>query len=85
MSKPAVTTIIEENILMKLSKKRAKMLRTAVSDACYDMLSNDEFFDQEEIASSPETWYPETTKLFSLLSEIEARIESKIFKDVFNN
>lgn len=73
---------------MKLSKKRAKMLRRAINEAIHEIISDETFFDQDVIKYPPDLsgvtgWKLEDIRRFDMLRELEAKIDKKIFGVVF--
>ena len=73
---------------MKISKKRAKLLRHAINDTIYEIIQDPSFFDQTVISSVPDAsgvtgWSEDDIKWFDMLSELSHKLEVNIFGPVF--
>ena len=69
---------------MKISKKKANLLRLVIDDSIQEILANDEFFDKEFLYSdSSNPKWTEEKERFNMLSELHYILEKNIFEKVF--
>lgn len=70
-------------VKMKISKKLKKKILEAAQNSFSDVIN--EFFDEDEMKSNPETWMLDTKERFDLLCELLHKIEVKIEEIIEND